>query len=212
MSHLNFHITTPRLYLSYCNPDSSLQSAFMSSVLHGAPSRKWHPGALSDIPDEHAARSAMAAQLPRLLKLGFGRYLVSLRPSSAEEDESIPFSERELVPIGYVSMQMARVEGVAAPTIPDVGFNMHEMYHGKGYATEAVEGLMKYFREDNGFSAFAGLTNEKNEGARRLFRRLGFKEWGVRSVGGIMWTGKPADIDVWTFGVEEGRELEEYGF
>jgi RimJ/RimL family protein N-acetyltransferase len=208
MSHLNFHITTPRLYLSYCNPDSDLHCDFTVELLHGAPSRRWHPEAVQFCPDRDAARNALLAKSERLINEGMGRYLVSLRPS--DEDASIPFAEKELVPIGVVSMQVARLEGVAAPTIPDVGFNMHEKYHGKGYATEAVQGLMKYFREKN-VEVFCGLTNEKNESARRLFRRLGFREWGVRTVTGVMWTGKPADVDVWTFGVEEGRALEEFG-
>jgi RimJ/RimL family protein N-acetyltransferase len=209
MSQYNFHITTPRLYLSYCNPESDLHCDFMVDLLHGAPSRKWHPGAATQIPDHEAARKVIAAKSERLVSEGIGRYLVSLKP--AEEDESISFSERELTPIGVVSMQVSRLEGVAGPTIPDVGFNMHEKYHGKGYATEAVQELMKYFREEKGISTFAGLTNEKNEDAKRLFRRLGFKEWGVRTVGGIMWTGEPAEVDVWTFGVEEGKGLEEFG-
>jgi RimJ/RimL family protein N-acetyltransferase len=209
MTDFNFHISTPRLHISYANPSNDAHCDFMLEVLHGAPSRKWDPSAVDHIPDREAARSALAARSARLVNGGFGRYLVSLK--TEQEDESILFAERELTPIGYVSMQLCRLEGVPAPTIPDVGFNMHERYHGKGYATEAVQGLMKYFREEKGIGAFAGLTNEKNEGARRLFRRLGFKEWGVKTVGGIMWTGEPAEVDVWTFGVEEGKRLEEFG-
>ena len=110
-----------------------------------------------------------------------------------------------------VTVERARFPDTPAPTIADVGFNMHEKYHGKGYAKEAVLGFMKYFREEKGMGVFAGFTDEKNENARRLFRRLGFVEHGVRTVGGIMWTGEPADLDVWTFGIEERKTLEEYG-
>jgi RimJ/RimL family protein N-acetyltransferase len=150
----------------------------------------------------------------KLVEQGIGRYLVSLKPldrSGEEMGKNQPFSERELTPIGVVSIQLARLDGVPAPTIPDVGFNMHEKYHGKGYATEAVLGLLKYFKEEKGTSMFAGLTNEKNEDARRLFRRVGFMEHSVRTVRGIMWTGEPADLDVWTFGIPKGNTLEEYG-
>jgi RimJ/RimL family protein N-acetyltransferase len=84
-------------------------------------------------------------------------------------------------------------------------------YHGKGYATEAVRGLMEFFSKEKGVGVFSGLTNEKNENARRVFRRLEFKEWGVRRVNGIIWTGEPAELDVWTFGTGE-RGLEEFGF
>ena len=99
----------------------------------------------------------LAAKSERLLSEGLGSYLVSLKPSN--EDSSVPFSERELVPIGVVSMQVARLEGVAAPTIPDVGFNMLEKYHGKGYATEAVQGIMDYFRKEKGVDVLQNCVN-----------------------------------------------------
>jgi RimJ/RimL family protein N-acetyltransferase len=214
MPDFDFHISTPRLYLSYCNPDNATHCAFMVELLHGGPSMKWHPTARDFIPDAEAASKAFAMHHQKLLDQGIGRYLVSLKPLNSNGEElganSVPFSERELTPIGCVSMQVARLEGVAAPSIPDVGFNMHEKYHGKGYATEAVRGLLNYFTEEKGISTFSGLTNENNEDARRLFRRLGFTEHGVRTVEGIMWTGKAADLDVWTFGIPEGKTLEDY--
>jgi len=211
MSYFDFHITTPRLYLSYYNPALDSLCDFTIELLHGAPSRKWHPHVIETVPDREAARKMLEAGNERLIKTGYGRYLISLKPEK-EDDPEKPFSEKELEHIGVVSMQLARVEGVPAPTIPDVGFNVMEKYHGKGYATEAVQGLLKYYGEAKGIKEFAGLTHETNEPSNKLFRRAGFKNWGTRKVSGIMWSGQDIDVNVWTWGIDEGRELEEFGF
>jgi len=147
----------------------------------------------------------------RLMMTGYGRYLISLKPEE-EDDPKKPFSEKELEHIGIVSMQLARIEGAQAPTIPDVGFNMMEKCHGKGYASEAVQGLIKYYGETKGIKEFAGLTHETNGPANKLFRRTGFKNWGTKKVSGIMWSGQDIDVSVWTWGIDEGRKLEEFGF
>jgi len=57
-----------------------------------------------------------------------------LKPESlaGDEETGVPFSQRKLERIGIVSMQLGRVAGEQAPTMPDVGFNMMERYHGKG--------------------------------------------------------------------------------
>jgi RimJ/RimL family protein N-acetyltransferase len=128
------------------------------------------------------------------------------------EEKDVPFSERELQPIGVVTMQLARLEGVPAPTIPDIGFNMHESFHGKGYATEAAQGLMKYFVDTKGVNAFAGLTHKENQDAQRMFRRMGFKDHGLRRVQGVLYSGEEAELNVWTWGVGELSSLEDFGF
>jgi hypothetical protein len=33
----------------------------------------------------------------------------------------------------------------------------------------------------------------------------------VRSVKGVRWSGEELDVDVWTFGLEDGRKLEDFG-
>ncbi|CAA9966365.1 Ribosomal-protein-alanine acetyltransferase [Pyrenophora teres f. maculata] len=210
MSRFDFHITTPRLYLSYCNSTLDSHCDFFLELLHGAPSRKWHPNILETMPDHEAARKLLEAGDERLIRTGYGRYLISLKPEKEDEPEKL-FSERELEHIGVVSMQLARVDGMPGPTIPDVGFNMMEKYHGKGYATEAVQGLVKYYNETKGIKEFAGLTHVTNEPSMKLFRRAGFKSWGTRIVKGIMWTGEAIEVNVWTWGIAEGRKLEEFG-
>lgn len=211
-SIFDFHITTPRLYISYFDPSSDLHCDSTVELLHGAASMKFMPSSKDKVPDREGARQFLATSRERQQRTGWGRHLVSLRPESEEEgDAAKTFSERTLVPIGTVSMQMARIDGVPGPTIPDVGFNILERYHGKGYATEAVQGLMKYFSDVKGVKLFAGFTNEENESARKLFRRLGFQSHGIRSIGGIMWSGAVEDLDTWTWGLEEGQKLEDFG-
>ncbi|EDU51527.1 RimL Acetyltransferase including N-acetylase of ribosomal protein [Pyrenophora tritici-repentis] len=209
MSRFDFHITTPRLYLSYCDPTLDAHCDFFLELLHSAPSRKWHPNVLETIPDREAARKILAAGEERLIKTGYGRYLISLKPEN-EDESGKPFSEREFEHIGLVSMQVARIDGIPGPTIPDVGFNMMEKYHGKGYATEAVQELIKYY-ETKGIKEFAGLTHVTNEPSMKLFRRAGFKSWGTRTVKGIMWTGEDVEVNVWTCGIADGSKLEEFG-
>ncbi|CAN9097158.1 unnamed protein product [Alternaria alternata] len=213
MSPYDFHFLTPRLYLSYCNPSSDAHCDFVIELLHGAPSVRRHPNVVGEVPDREAARKIISNGDEKLRTRGYGRYLVSLKPSPAEEERNagIPFSQRKLEHIGYVTMQLGRVPGEQAPTIPDLGFNMIERYHGKGYATEAAQGLITYFDEKKGVKEIAGLTDPDNEEAQKLFRRLRFRNHGVRSVRGVRWSGEELDVDVWTFGLEDGRKLEDFG-
>ncbi|USP74078.1 uncharacterized protein yc1106_01352 [Curvularia clavata] len=212
MLDFNFHITTPRLYLSYCNPSSDAHVDFTLELLHGPASLRVHPEVKKDFADRDAVQRRLQTSIESFEKTGYGRYLVSLRPDSeAEEDSEKPFSERKLEHIGVVSMQLVRIEGTKAPAIPDVGFNILERYHGKGYATEAAQGLMKFYEQEKGVRVFAGFTSDQNESAKKLFRRLGFQNHGVRKVSGIMWNGEDINADCWTWGFEEGRKLEEFG-
>ncbi|EOA82403.1 uncharacterized protein SETTUDRAFT_140469 [Exserohilum turcica Et28A] len=207
MADFNFHITTPRLYISYCNPANDDHCDSTIELLHGAPSMRFNPDAKKEIPDREAARKMLENMSKMMQEKGYGRYMVSLR---SDEHAEIPFSERKLETIGVVSMQLGRVEGVQGPTIPDVGFSIIERYHGKGYASEAVEGLMKYYSE-KGVRAFAGFTSDENESAKKLFRRLGYKNHGVRTVRGIRWSDVDIEVDIWTWGLEEGQKLEDFG-
>ncbi|RMZ71507.1 hypothetical protein GMOD_00006628 [Pyrenophora seminiperda CCB06] len=215
MTIFDFHITTPRLYISYANPALDSHCDFTLALLHGPMSVKWHPGIIEAVPDREACRKVLQNDVDRLTKTGYGRYLVSLRPEKeSAEDLEKPFSERQrhLEHVGRVSMQLARIEGVPAPTIPDVGFNFLESYQGRGYAIEATKGLMEYFERERGVKVFAGCTHETNEPSMKLFRKAGFRNWGSRTVKGILWSGDDVEVNIWTWGVEDGEKLEDFGF
>lgn len=139
---------------------------------------------------------------------GFGRYLVCLRKSDrgfAEESE-----ERQR--IGIVSMQLNRYPDMQCPLIPDIGFAFHEDYHGRGFASEACEALMKHFREVRGREQFAGFTHPENVKCQALFRRLGFENRGVVEVAGVGGAdGSAMATSVWLKGVDPDMMLSELG-
>ncbi|KAF2823135.1 hypothetical protein CC86DRAFT_385270 [Ophiobolus disseminans] len=95
-------------------------------------------------------------------RIGFGRYLISLKNSNE--------------PIGIVSMQLARHPG--APTIPDIGFAILAEYYGRGY-----------YQREKGVTMFAGYCDPSNESSMKMFKRLGFVEQGVREVEGVVGEG-----------------------
>ncbi|KAH7378330.1 acyl-CoA N-acyltransferase [Pyrenochaeta sp. MPI-SDFR-AT-0127] len=206
-----FHITTPRLYISNLNPSDNAHCDFTLDVTNNAQSYA------IPIPDRDAARKLIETGAERLEKVGWGRYLISLKPSidqamHVEEGESPKdiFSQhiKHCTHVGIVSMQLARFP--VAPTIPDIGFRLHPHYYGKGYATEAASGLMKYYEEKRGVKCFAGFCAESNEASKGVLKRLGFETKGVKDVAGIYGDGSPITVLVWTKGLIVG-ELEQYG-
>ncbi|MBQ8278469.1 MAG: GNAT family N-acetyltransferase [Roseburia sp.] len=56
----------------------------------------------------------------------------------------------------------------------DVGYCFHSAYHGKGYAFESVNALMKYFREEIGVKTFTAGTAIENVPSCKLLKKLGF--------------------------------------
>jgi RimJ/RimL family protein N-acetyltransferase len=208
MSTSTFHIDTPRLSLSLLSASNDTHCDFTVSLIHSPSSTKYNPSGPSLIPDREAARSFLVKSTEYFLRTGYSRYLVSLKPTSAPlVDDDAAFSTEGRHLIGIVSMKLAREPDVLGPLIPDVGFNFLPQFHGKGYATEAAVGLMQWYREEKGIKAFAGLTDEGNLEAKGVFRKLGFRGWGVRKVNGVI-PGGPMDVSVWTIGVDGLEELE----
>ncbi|KAH8732805.1 acyl-CoA N-acyltransferase [Phaeosphaeriaceae sp. PMI808] len=204
-----FHITTPRLYISHLDASNDAHCDLIVDLLANPASTKYHPGGPSIVPDRAASRAFIASSIERMKRTAWGRYLVSIRPP--DSNDPVPFSTDNLDLIGVVTMQQFRFTSTVGPKVPDVGFNILPRFHGKGYATEAATHLMKYFREEKGVNVFAGLTLERNEEAKRALKRLGFREWGVRSVVAVVSAESVKDLSVWTIGVEDEGELEGLG-
>ena len=207
MLDTNFHISTQRLDISYLDASNDVHCDFTVTLLNSpsmAHMKKANPRA---IPDREAARVHIVPLSEKLEKTGYGRYIISLRDASSDSS-SVAFSERKgREYIGTVSMQLGRFPD--APRVPDLGFALLPQYYGKGYATEAALGLMKYFRETRGHEGFAGFTSPDNEASNRMFGRMRFEDRGVKEVRGIVGDGRPFEVKVWTLGL--GGELEEYG-
>lgn len=204
-----FHITAPRLHLSYLDPSNDAHMTFVVH-LYNSPeilAVAAQTGAMPKKPQTvSGARAALEPSVSRLATTGIGRYIISLR------DPSVPFTEEtEREYIGTASMQLNRFPSVSCPTIPDVGFMLLAKYHGKGYASEACETLMQYFRETKGQERFAGFTHPENVQSQKLFVRMGFESKGTMDVGGIVGDGSPMGVAVWVKGVSPDTQLGELG-
>lgn len=206
-----FHITAPRLHLSYLDPANDAHMSFVVR-LNSSPENiavraqtgaklSRHPETISE------ARAAYAAAAERLEKTGSGRYIISLRRPDVEFTDQDDGREY----IGIVSMQLKRFPDLDCPTIPDIGFSLLAAYYGQGYATEACEALMKYFKEAKGHERFAGFTHPLNVNSQKLFRRLGFESHGTRDVAGIVGDGSAFSIAVWTKNVGPDTSLSDLG-
>jgi RimJ/RimL family protein N-acetyltransferase len=203
----NFHITTPRLTISHIDPDNDLHCDFIHGLNNSPEIAVVHQSLSRAIETREAMRQRLQKGAETMEKTGYGRYLISLRPDSADQTQDTkPFSDtvdkREF--IGIVSMQCERCAG--APPIPDVGFGLMAKYYGKGYATEAAQGLMEYYREERGQTAFAGYCKPDNESSKQVLKRLGLVEMGVREVIGVIGDGVGLKCMVFALGLDGGWE------
>lgn len=213
--------TTPRLLISQFDPNNLSHCALIVTMMHTPGYVKHYPPGAKRVTEMDEARDALVATKERMQTTGYGRYLVSLKPTPSsptptsasetskeyEDENGIECEveeEKATRHIGLVSIQLARhaTKTSIAPTIPDIGFGFLPAHYGKGYATEASVGLMQNYRQTRGISQFCGLTLNSNEGAKAVFRRLGFVERGERRVRGIM-NGESEGVvlSVWTEGV-----------
>lgn len=220
----NFHITTPRLTISHMNTSTDKHCALFYNLCRTPLSLKYNPSGPSVMTDIPTIRKMMQDNEERTLKSGWGRFVVNLKPKTSDDskggvsgggggggqDCGVDFQEleKDLVPIGVISMQQARHADIHSPLIPDVGFNMLTEFQGRGYAREAVQALMAWFRENKGVRQFAGFTDVHNEEAKRLLARLGFEDRGVRNVTGVGYGpgARGLELSVWTIRVGGSEE------
>lgn len=218
MLDYNFHIDTPRLTVSYLNPDNHEHIKFVFDLNNSPEMLALNKQMSSSCPDLDASRTFIDKGTASLEEKGYGRYLVSLRPESTitqqipgngAEEADVPFSEivNTHTLLGVLSMQCQRFP--SGPTRPDVGFAILAKYYGNGYATEATNGLMRYYREARGCKGFFGFCNPAQERPMRMFQRMGFEDRGVREVDGLVGEGIPFKCAVWSLGIE--GDLQGYG-
>ncbi|KNG46355.1 ribosomal-protein-alanine acetyltransferase [Stemphylium lycopersici] len=218
MLDFNFYLVTPRLFVSHFNPANDAHCDFVHELFFNTSiARELPPADLEkakSVGPREMGRKFIADSIDKMEKTGYGRYLISLKPIASPEallpqENEAAFSQKHLEPIGVVSMQLGRFP--SAPTIPDVGFGLLPRYHGKGYATEAAEHLMKYFEGEGGLKQICAFCKPNNEGSKAVLRRLKFDERGLRELDGVV-KGEKLKALVWTRGVgwEKGL-LERYG-
>jgi RimJ/RimL family protein N-acetyltransferase len=212
MLNPNFHIKTPRLYLSYLDPSNDAHMSFFVRLVNSPEVAAVDAQTGVKMPAQpqtiSEARAGLTSATERLEKTGTGRYIISLRdPHVAFTDEK---EGREY--LGTVSMQLKRFPDTECPTIPDIGFKIMAEYYGKGYASEACDALMQHFQEARGHEEFAGFTHPENVNSQKLFKRLGFENRGTMDVAGVVGSdGSRARVAVWVKGVSPGTELNSLG-
>lgn len=201
-----FCISTPRLNIHYFDPFNNSHCNFLVQLTNSpelaAVNKQMRRGGL----DREAARTVIESGVEKLAKTGYGRYAISLKASNELVGDQPPETSHHEELVGIVSMLLDRFPG--APTVPDVGFNLLAKYYGKGYATEAAQGLLAYFENVKGQTEFAGYCSPDNESSKNVFRRLGFEERGVRDISGVVSEDTKLKALVWTKGLT--KPLDEY--
>lgn len=207
MTDPNFHITTPRLYLSHLQPSLPAHCAFLVALYNSPAFIASVGGTPTSITTPAAARALLAGRFRAdHARNGYGTYLVSLRPADPDVlPADAPFAQavQRCRPVGTVSLM--RGEPPDAHAVPDLGFAILPAEMRKGYAREAAEGLLRYAERELGVREVLGLFDPANEASRGVFRSLGFEDRGVRrlrvfgGVEGAVWVkgGRADDLAVY---------------
>jgi RimJ/RimL family protein N-acetyltransferase len=140
------------------------------------------------ITDRATARLYLEKSCVDRLLTGFGPFIVILKR------EANPF-DQEPASIGHVGLKLRKTAG--APTVPDIGFSLLKEFWGKGYATEACNGLLDHFEKEKGVKEVLGYCHPENENSKKMFRRLGFEDRGVRTLNGLRDDGGVVNALVW---------------
>ncbi|KAF2677445.1 hypothetical protein K458DRAFT_160489 [Lentithecium fluviatile CBS 122367] len=205
MIDFNFHIDTPRLTLSHFNPALDSHCDFLVALWTQPSALRAAGGIATPNSTREKARKQIERDTERIHpETGYGRYLISLKMplSSPGAHDTRPLSElvETYIKIGTVTMKVRQY--VDTPVLPDLGFGLLEAYEGRGYATEAATGLLKYFEEVKGTREFLGLVHPDNERSIAMMKRLGFREEGVRGVLGLTEDGSAVEPLCWSRGLK----------
>ncbi len=182
MSNPNFHIETPRLYVTFFQASSDEHCDFIVT-LYNTPECIAAQGRTSVVSRAVARERISTLFAEWHARNGYGQYLVALKPSTGDSaDPDAPFQEKlaRCKLVGNVSLM--RGSGPTAYSVPDLGFVILPEETRKGYAKEAAGALVEYARKELGVGAVLGFTDPANEAAKGVFRSLGFEDRGVRKL------------------------------
>lgn len=202
MTDPNFHIETPRLYISYFQPDDTTHCNFLIELYNTPEFIASIGGKPTSITNPEAARERLKGRFrAEHARNGYGTYLVSLK--GQEISPSFGDAIAESTPVGTISLM--RGEGPNAFTVPDLGFATLPAHMHKGYAKESAKGLLAYAKKNLGVGAVLGLFDPQNQASSAVFRSLGFEDRGVttlkafRGVQGAVWVlpGMAQDLSVY---------------
>ena len=162
----NFHIETPRLYISYFIPSNPKHCSFLVD-LYNSPlflSSEGKTGVYTPQQAEERIRNSFATGHD---SHGYGQYLVSLK--------TIPeASFAESRPIGSVCL--TKVQHYSAP---DLGYAIIPEENGKGYATEAAKRLLEYAKDVLGVTKVLGFCKASDIHSQRTMEKIGLEKRAV---------------------------------
>lgn len=170
-----------RLILTHVRPSCNKHADFWLQLVNGPLSLHLNGSNAGIFTAEDAAAKIRAFDAARQ-ETGLGVFVVYLKSETlphsndgGEENDNPDIDVDTAEPIG-----MSNVLRGAQSRYPDVGFNFAEAATGKGYASEAVQRLIEWAMRERGCEVVLGFTAAENQPARRLMRRVGMAERGVR--------------------------------
>ncbi|CAK1363929.1 unnamed protein product [Cercospora beticola] len=203
-----FHITTPRLYISHFLASNDSHCDFLVQ-LWNTPEFIKTCGQTKVRTREDARNEIGGRFLNDHKRNGYGMYLVSLRrdPEGAQNDHSESFQEtlNQSKPIGTVSLM--RGKPPTAFSAPDLGFAILPEETRKGYAREASQAVMDYAESALGVRDILGLFDPENKASAAVFRSLQFQDCGVKDLkefGGLpvaIWVKPGMSKDISLYGL-----------
>ncbi|KAL1600619.1 hypothetical protein SLS60_007005 [Paraconiothyrium brasiliense] len=212
MLDFSFYVTTPRLALTYFNPTKESHIAFTLDLYKDYTKVDKDGNTERLIPDRAAAIDLMETRATQIESSGYGRYCISILPPPSGFDEDTASRVENATPIGLVGLNL---RGPDAAPLPDLGFNLIPSARGKGYASEAVKGLLDYYDREKGVTELLGYCDEDNTASKKVLGRAGFECLGVRAVGALAAPGTvrmawvPKSVLLWTRGLK--KDPKEYG-
>lgn len=85
---------------------------------------------------------------------------------------------KQTTPVGTASLMKGAPHGPHY-LLPDVGYVILPEMNGRGYATEATEGLIEYAKNDLGIEGVFGFCGPNNIGSRRVLEKAGMEFRGI---------------------------------
>ncbi|KAL1858517.1 hypothetical protein Plec18167_003611 [Paecilomyces lecythidis] len=157
---------TERLSFAHLDPTSSKHCEFLVS-LYNSP---LYIGVFGKSPistPEQAAELIRNRFMAEFEHNGYGKWIVMLKPDPSSSSAEGTF-------IGC--MGFSKRDAEFSPSAPDVGFAFLPEYTGKGYATEALRGLIEHAQRVLGLDVIFGFTDPDNDPSCKLMARAGMEE------------------------------------
>ncbi|KAK5651919.1 hypothetical protein OQA88_11578 [Cercophora sp. LCS_1] len=181
MSDSTFFVETPRLFLSYLQPDLDSHCDFLVALYNSPEFIESIGGQPTRIVAREAARNALANRFRNEhARNGYGTYLISLKAEGTPAQGAKLGDLQKSTPIGTVGLMKG--EKPDCYEAPDIGFAMLPAYMRKGYTKEGALGILDYLEREKGLKDVFGFHDPKNEASKAVMRSIGFVYLGEREL------------------------------